>query len=98
MTKIHSYSEPDALADAAAKLVQLTRADGADPSDLSAADCRGYRYRPAVRPHPGVGFAVVMRAASDVAVEWVTAAAPDGDERDALAAPIGTTIHCGGDQ
>ena len=37
MTKIHSYSEPDALAKAVGELVRLSLADGVHPADLSAA-------------------------------------------------------------
>ena len=37
MTKIHSYSEPDALAKAVGELIRLSLADGVHPAALSAA-------------------------------------------------------------
>jgi hypothetical protein len=43
-------------------------------------------------PSPKRSFAVVMKAASDVTLEWVTAPASDRDERD-VSAPVGATIH-----
>lgn len=94
MTKIHSYSEPDVLAKAVGELVRLSLADGVHPAALSAAlTVAAIRIDLQFAPNARVALAVVMKAASDVAVEWVAAAAPRGDEGDVSAAPIGTTIH-----
>jgi hypothetical protein len=94
MTKIHPYSEPDTLAKAVGELVRLALADGAHPADLSAAlTVAAVRIGLQFAPNAGAAFAVVMKAVSDVALEWVTAPAPDHDEGDVSAAPIGTTIH-----
>ena len=93
MTKIHSYSEPDALAKAVSELVQQSLVDGVHPADLSAAlTVAAIRIGLQYAPNAGVAFAVVMKAASDVAAEWVTAAKPR-DQQDVQWAPIGTTIH-----
>jgi hypothetical protein len=64
MTKIHSYSESDALAKAVGELVQLSLADGVHPSDLSAAlTVAAVRIGLQFAPNAGVAFTVVMKAA-----------------------------------
>jgi hypothetical protein len=89
MTKIPSYG----LANMIGELVQQSLADGVHPADLSAAlTVAAIRIGLQYAPNAVVAFAVVMKAASDVAAEWSTAAKP-GDERNVLWPPIGTTIH-----
>jgi hypothetical protein len=94
MTKIPSYSEPDALATAVGELVQLSLTDGVDPADLSAAlTVAAVRIGLQFAPNAGVAFAVVMKAASNVAVELVTTVRPGADESDDPTVPLGTTMH-----
>ena len=94
MSSIHSYSKPDAGAKAVSELIQPSLADGALPPGLRAAlTVAAVRIGLQFSPYAGVPFAVVMKAASDVAVECVTAAAPDRDERDVSAGPIGGAMH-----
>ena len=77
MTKVPSYSYSDRLANMIGELVQQSLADGVHPADLSAAlTVAATRIGLHYAPNAGVAFAVVMKAAGDVAAEWVTAAKP----------------------
>jgi hypothetical protein len=93
MNTITYYSEADALGTAVGELVRLSLADCVRPADLSAAlTVATIRIGLQFASNAGGAFAVVMKAASGVAAEWVTTAKPS-NEPDAPAAPIRTTIH-----
>jgi hypothetical protein len=93
MSETLSYSDPTTLAKAVGELIQQALADGVHPADISSTlTVAAVRLGLQFAPNAGVAFAVVMKAASDVAADW--AGAPEcGGEQEISAAPAGTTMH-----
>lgn len=94
MTKKLAQSEDRALSDTVRGFAEQLLADGAHPADLSyALTVTAGRLGFDLAPNVGVALAVVMKASSDVAMEWVGQRQIEADDAERAPAPLGITIH-----
>lgn len=95
MTKKTSQTKKPSLVDAIRAFAEQALADGAHPADLSyAMTLVAARTGLDLAPNAGVALAVVMKAASDIAMEWVSAQSQqEPDHLGRSTAPSRTTIH-----
>jgi hypothetical protein len=95
MTKKASQTEDHSLIDAVRAFAEQALTDGAHPADLSyALTVVAARTGLDLAPSAGVALAVVMKAASDIAMEWASAQRQqEPDHQGRSTAPTGTTVH-----
>ena len=103
MTKANLQDQPYSLADAVASVIQEALAANVNPADLTCAlAIASVRLGLEFAPNAGVALALVMKAASDVAVDWVSAQQPrnsnqpktaPADPIDLQSVPPGASIH-----
>jgi len=94
MTKKIAQSEDQALSDTVRGFAEQLLTDGVHPADLSyALTVMAGRLGLDLAPNAGVALAVVMKAASNVAMEWVDQCQTGADDVERAPVPLGTTIH-----
>lgn len=94
MTKKLSQTEDQTLSDAVRGFAEQLLADGVHPADLSyALTLIATRLGLDLAPNAGVALAVVMKAASDVAMEWAGQRQTEADDVERAPVPLGTTFH-----
>jgi hypothetical protein len=94
MTKKTSLASDDTLTAAIHKLAQQALADGCNPAELSCVmTAVAVRVGLELAPNAGAAFAVVMRAASDAAAEWVSSQNSQDADLESVTTLCGTTVH-----
>lgn len=92
MTKKLAKAEDQALGDEIRVFVDQLLADGAHPAKLGyALTAIAMHLGLELAPNAGVAFAVVMKAASDVAIEWADQSGTASDPRTQVS--LRTTLH-----
>lgn len=94
MTKKLAQSADQALSDTVRGFAEQLLADGVHPADLSyALTVVAGRLGLDLAPSAGVALAIVMKAASDVAMEWASQRQTEADDVDRSTVLLGSTIH-----
>ena len=94
MTKKLAQFEDQALSDTVSVFAEQLLADGVHPADLSyALTVVAGRLGIGLAPTAGVALAVVMKAVSDVAMEWAGHRQTEVEDVECAQVPLGTTVH-----